>query len=643
MSKEVIGWVYVENTLSIFHQRIAEALYQSFLITLVIVLSAIVLALWSGRQLVNTVVGLTNAVKHVRNGNLNTVVEVTDSREFGMLQSGFNAMIESMRNSQAELSAMATKQLRDALNELEDKNQDLILQREKAQQANQAKSRFLATMSHEIRTPLSGMLGMLTLIKGTQLSNTQSEYVGNLELAAKSLRALIEDILDLSRIEAGKLSIHREQFSLSMIIDEISAMLAPSAHDKNVEFIAYMAPELPGQVYGDPTRLRQVLINLVSNAIKFTDEGYITLRVLPQGDASANAPLVRFEVQDTGIGIEQSKQHDIFDSFIQVDNSNTRRYQGTGLGTAISKELVGLMQGRIGLNSEPGRGSLFWFELPLQDAGVVDEPGTTLHGLRLLLLEKNGVAREAFMDYAKVLGVSVDSVDTDAAFIDRLRHNGSAYSVVVVAENSRASENLALIRRLRNAVADGEVAPFVHMTFFNGKTDPTVFGHQLIKPVSVNGLRRLLTQVVERRDGVAVQHAHDVAAQVPLPLNVLVVEDDPINAKVLETFLHQMGHRSYLAKNGIEALAQLRQQQLDLVFMDMQMPQMDGPEATRVWRAEEPESLHIPIIALSANVTVDDRALCLAAGMDGFISKPIEQDKLQGILQQVRNSLGTGS
>ncbi len=630
---DVIGWVYVSLTTANINNRRVEAIVEAVIITGLLLLITGVIAVWMGHHISDPIIGLTNTVQEVAGGNLNVPRWVSAGGEIGTLQHGIDQMVRSLASARDEMESRvdrATSRLRATLAELEIKNADLEEQKLKAQAASEAKGQFLANMSHEIRTPLSGIIGMLTLLDKSDLQPSQRAYVTNLSLSAKALHSLLNDILDLSRIEAGKLRLLEQPFSLRQVMDEVALMLAPSAHEKGLDLICHAASTLPREVSGDSLRLRQVLINLTSNAIKFTEKGNVILRASVSAGGNRDMTTIRFEIEDTGIGIPSNKQQTIFDSFTQLDSSSTRKYGGSGLGTTISREIVQLMGGTIGVTSVEGKGSIFWFEVPWAvtvakavDGGKEEKIGP----YEILVVEPSVDGMRSLRELGKELGLGLEFVSSAKDALARL-DDGYRPQLILLVEDTQRGALLPLARELRARV-NSMKGYLGHVTFFNGETDASLFDLHLNKPVTREALQQaisLLLQPASKTDA-------RVSSVPPMPgRTVLVAEDNRINALVIQNFLEMAGQRVVLAENGLEALTQLERGGIDLVFMDMRMPEMDGLEATLQWRQREAGMRRIPIVALTANATTEDREHCLAAGMDDFLSKPVEQEQLLAVL-----------
>lgn len=633
--QRVIGWVYVEMSTQAMQQKRRAIITRALLLTGVLLLLTGVVAVRIGRQISLPILDMTRAVGKVATGNLDLHIRASASGEIGQLQKGIDSMIDSLRVARNEMRSnidSATAQLRQALEELEERNRDLEDQRKRAQAASEAKSRFLANMSHEIRTPLSGMVGILFMLRQTRPSPEQKEYLENLENSAATLRSLIDDILDLSRIEAGRLTIHEQEFVLRDLLTAVSAMLAPEAHHKGVEFIVHVERDVPRWLMGDPLRLRQILTNLLGNAVKFTEHGYVRLAVSCELERESHILRTRFMVEDSGIGIASDKLDYIFESFAQADESTTRRYGGSGLGTTISRELVGLMGGSLKVESVEGKGTRFIFELPLGYLDNEEIEAPSYAGSKALLLESHPLAQVAEREALEMLGFEVTVCDAPDTVLSELAIADKGYRLVILAENDNRSSHIALAGDIRQRLNQRTSTRLLHLTFFEGADDEALFDAVLHKPLD---LQHLTTKLDELLVGAAdLVPEQDPERENSGVLSILVAEDDPINAKVMTFFLQQKGHRVVLATNGREALEYLHQHLFDVGFLDMRMPEMDGLMVAQQWRREEGDGRRLPLIAVTANVTREDRAACFAAGMDDFISKPIDPVRLSEVLDR---------
>jgi len=625
--KELLGYVHLTMSKQVLQSMQQNILQYNLIVSAVLSALILTILLIITNNVTNPIQRLANVMRRFQKGEKNLRSDVSGARDIIEMSSAFNSMMDV----------------------LEAREQALSLARDQALESAKLKGEFATNVSHELRTPMNGILGMLELLKDMNLSSKQLEYISTAKNSAESLLTLIDDILDFSKNEAGKTSIEVREFNIYNTLENIVSLLSSQARQKNIDLAFIIDQNTPYTLLGDGERINQVLLNLIGNAIKFTNNGDVGIFVSVQSDHEDKLKL-KFEVKDTGIGVEPEAQARIFEAFLQADGSTTRRHGGTGLGLAICQQLVHLMGGEISLDSEPGKGSTFWFELTLLKSSHESESPKLINTLsenqRVLIIDDSRLIQKVLTNFFRIENIECisqnDSENAIRAFKLSLNHN-KPYDFVFVDEQLKNESGEELIKKLVY-LDQSKNSHFILMSHHFDENEINQSGltisANLQKPIRQTDLYACLNRLMKpkgekRQEAIIHNHAYDYVSHSNLVSHkILVVEDNLANQQVAIGMLERLNCQTDIASNGKECISKIIDDEYDLILMDCHMPEMDGYEATHHIRELETGDKHLTIIAMTANVQHGDSDKCLDAGMDDYLAKPLKVNTLKNMLEK---------
>lgn len=645
IQSKVIGYADLYLTTQYSNEQKIESLIRGSLIALAILSLSAMLAIRVSRQISRPIQSLTETVKKISSGDYQAHVGQNAPGELATLESCVSSMATELRAAQTDMESRInefTQELQQTLEELEIRNAELDITRFKAMQASKAKSEFLANMSHEIRTPLSGIMGFTELLISTELDSQQLDYARTIHRSATNLLTIIGDILDLSKIESGKLEITLTRCNITDIVEDVIDLLTPVAYEKDIELFYNMDSRVPRIVESDPVRVRQILLNLVGNAVKFTLSGYVFLNV--ESDISQDRSSIKFTVADTGIGMDQDSKQQLFTAFTQADTSITRNFGGTGLGLVISRKLVLLMQGEIGFDSSEGKGSTFWFSVPVNIISEPKDKPDALANKSIAIIDDHVLCRRALGSMFEQWGCRVSEYNLERCVADRpFAEQQAADAIIIGISRKQMTQTRRYIDFLAQVHADIPVMTIASTRSYTelSQLQSAGLSNPLFRTARQAQIKQSLIDCIQR-NSTALAVEVEVAAE-PEPvkqetavfnpsLKVLVVDDNDINLRLAEIILKKNNYDVTTICSGEDSIELARRNTYDLIFMDLHMPGMDGYEATRRIRGLREDAQKPVIIALTANAMPQEIEKIESSGMDDILIKPISEQLVCNII-----------
>jgi two-component system sensor histidine kinase BarA len=636
-SNNVIGTVVVTiSTHEATKDKTHQIIYSST-ITLLTVILTIFIIIRLSNSITQPIKSLTQTVKNIASGNLDVRMNKNATGEIGDLQSGINHMASELKHYQSDMENQLdeyTNELQQTMEELELRNAELDITRSKAINASKAKSEFLANMSHEIRTPLSGIIGFTELLKDTTLNSQQKDYTNTIDKSANILLEIINDILDLAKIESGKTEINTSEFNLIDIIEDIINLLSPTALEKDIELFYSIDNNVPEVINSDPFRIHQVLTNLISNAIKFTDKGYVYLQVNAE-KPDLNEANIKFTVIDTGIGMNNEEKNKLFTAFTQADTSITRRFGGTGLGLVISKKLTQLMNGKIDFDSVKGKGSTFWFSIPVSYV-MQEKPESGLAARNIAFISNNIIASKAFKTLLQNFECRVDNYPVDA--VKELAEIESSNDAIVLFLGRKEINDESIIKIISKINLS---RPSLLIASTRSHTElrdlqQNIFDDAAFTSEKIKLIKRKLHNIIHKSDKkLKPDNAeHDMTdASDWSNINILIVDDNEVNLRLAEIILHKHNANITTARSGAQAIDYAGIHHYDIIFMDLHMPGIDGYETAKSIREASTHKQPV-IIAVTANALPHEKEKVTLSGMNGILIKPVSDTVMQNVIKQ---------